>query len=303
MNISTEDFESLTQTVQALQTQLAEANQKIESHQNDLHMAAQRVQTVEQQLIHAQQELAQTRTLANSDELPGTKPRINKPQSFNGKGSITSWTIQMDNYVRGTDDQTSLSIALSYLSGNAHEWWIVFQKTEEGQSIHGWGDLRGALVQRFETLNKEKIARDKLARWKQIKDVATFNEDFLKIILDIPNINVEEQIDRYTRGLKPHIWRELCTKDYKVLADAMRDAERVESAHRRSGISKKSGSHEKSSSFKQGNGSTPTPMEIGNIQLQKLTKEERDKCMREGLCLRCREKGHMAKNCPKGRRN
>lgn len=39
------------------------------------------------------------------------------------------------------------------------------------------------------------------------KDVATFNDDFLKIILDIPNISMEEQLDRYSRGLKPHIWK------------------------------------------------------------------------------------------------
>lgn len=40
---------------------------------------------------------------------------------------------------------------------------------------------------------------------------------------DLPTISVEEQIDRYTHGLKAHIWKELCTKDYTVLADAMRD--------------------------------------------------------------------------------
>ncbi len=62
--------------------------------------------------------------------------------------------------------------------------------------------------------------------------MATFNDDFQKIILDIPNISIEEQIDRYTRGLKSYIWKELCANEYKKLADAMRDTERVESAHR-----------------------------------------------------------------------
>ncbi len=41
-----------------------------------------------------------------------------------------------------------------------------------------WSTLQEALVARFETLNKEKIALDKLAKWKQLKDVATFNDDF-----------------------------------------------------------------------------------------------------------------------------
>ncbi len=44
---------------------------------------------------------------------------------------------------------------------------------------------------------------------------------------------MDEQIDRYTRGLKSYIWKELRTNEYTKLADAMRDAERVESAHSR----------------------------------------------------------------------
>ena len=76
-----------------------------------------------------------------------------------------------------------------------------------------WPKLQEALIARFETLNKIKIARDKLAGWKQIKDVSSFNEDFQKILLDIPTITIEEQLDRYARGLKTYIWKELCTKE------------------------------------------------------------------------------------------
>ena len=50
----------------------------------------------------------------------------------------------------------------------------------------------------------------------------------------------------------------------------------------------------------------PVFMNIGNFQderPQKLTPEERERCMKEGLCLRCRKPAHIAKNCPKGRRN
>ena len=301
MDISPGTIESLTETVQALQAQLAEATQRIESHQNELGLAAQRVQTVER-------EPAQAKTQIPATEIGSTKPCINKPTSFNGKGSIKSWTVQMNNYIRGLDESTAFNIALSYLSGNAHEWWIVYQNSEEGNGITGWQGLREALVRRFDTLNKEKIARDKLAKWKQVKDVATFNEDFLRIILDIPNINVDEQIDRYTRGLKSYIWREMCTKEYTVLANAMRDAERVESAHRRSGNLTRGANQTKSNSSLASQSSGPTPMEIGtvqmrNVELKKLTPEEREKCMREGLCLRCRAKGHMARNCPKAKRN
>ena len=155
--------------------------------------------------------------------------------------------------------------------------------------------LKGELDKTKQAL---QTAQMQLAKWKQLRDVATFNEDFQKIILDIPNISIEEQIDRYTRGLKNYIWKELCTKEYTKLSDAMRDAERVESAHKRVANPSKGNKNNPSSGT-----TNPVPMELGNVQLQKLTPEERQKCMKEGLCLRCREKGHMAKNCPKGRRN
>jgi Zinc knuckle len=46
-----------------------------------------------------------------------------------------------------------------------------------------------------------------------------------------------------------------------------------------------------------GSSKTYAPMELGAINVKKLTPEERDKCMRQGLGLRCRQPGHMAKDC------
>jgi len=45
------------------------------------------------------------------------------------------------------------------------------------------------------------------------------------------------------------------------------------------------------------------PMDLSTIKVSKLTPEARQRCMREGLCLRCREKSHLAKDCPKDQRN
>ena len=310
MNNPEISMEGLAQMMQEMQQRLEQANHQIETHRGELNIAAQKVTQLEQELLEARNNQASTSS-TNSG------PKKNKPSTFNGKGSIGSWCVQMENYLGGLSQEQGFHVALSYLTGNAHEWWIVYEKTAEGQTVQSWGALRNALIHRFETLNKEKIARDKLARWKQVKDVPTFNDDFNKILLDIPDIGVKDQIDRYSRGLKSYIWKALCTKEYETLADLMRDAERVESAYRRSSMRPNGGT---SKSGKSGNGQDgPVPMEIGNVdikpknpdqpaqaanfELKKLTKEERERCMRDGLCLRCRQKGHLAKNCPKGRRN
>ena len=70
---------------------------------------------------------------------------------------------------------------------------------EDGRAITTWTQLKDALISRFDTMNREKFDREKLSKWKQLKDATSFNEDFQKIIMDIPNINIDKQIDRYTR--------------------------------------------------------------------------------------------------------
>ena len=83
----------------------------------------------------------------------------------------------------------------------------------------------------------------------------------------------------------------------------MRDAERIESAYKRV---VNPGRASKDMKKTDQNKPQPVPMDIGNIEIekpQKLTPEERERCMKEGLCLRCRKPGHIAKNCPKGHRN
>lgn len=288
-------LESVAQVVQELQGQLANARSQIASQQNIIQDTQEKLNVATQETIKSHTMLSTVNQAVSSS----VTPKVNTPPLYKGKGSITSWTTHMDNYLRNVSDEEALKIAVSYLHDSAHEWWMVYQSCEEGRTIDTWSALKEALVARFDVLNKEKIARDKLAKWRQIKDIVSFNEDFQKIILEIPGISTEEQIDRYTRGLKPYIWRELCTKDYKKLADAMRDAERIESAHRRGGNLPRGEANRRTSEVP----SKPTPMDIGNIQLTKLTSEERERCMKEGLCLRCRRKGHMAKECPKGRRN
>lgn len=45
--------------------------------------------------------------------------------------------------------------------------------------------------------------------------------------------------------------------------------------------------------------SRPTPPSSSGAPLTKLTPEEREKCVREGRCFRCRQTGHQSRECPK----
>ena len=41
----------------------------------------------------------------------------------------------------------------------------------------------------------------------------------------------------------------------------------------------------------------PNAMEVDTVRLRKLSPADRARCMREGLCFRCRKKGHSANEC------
>lgn len=250
------------------------------------------------QLIATQGELSSTQAQLQSTQQQAKNvgnsggPKRNKPPTFDGKGSVDSWLQHISEYCRGAADGEKLAIAVSYLTGSAHEWYICTKVLEESPVL-SYDGFCGAISKRFNPIDKVRTARDKLAKWRQIKSVQIYSQSFLEIIMDLPTITEDEKIDRYCRGLKTYIWEELCTKAYTSLDDVMNDAERVESAKGR----KLDLAPTSKGILRGANSTNYAPMELGAVNVKKLTPEERDKCMRQGLCLRCRQPGHMAKDC------
>lgn len=120
-------------------------------------------------------------------------------------------------------------MATSCLQGEAFSWW---QNYSGAARVTDWPTLREALKVRFNPLIKVQAARDLLHMWKQTTDVASYKKSFQSIILDIPDITMTEQIDRYSRGLKGYIWETQSLKQYETLDAIMLDALKVEAAKR-----------------------------------------------------------------------
>lgn len=272
-----------------MRLELAATKEELHGQKTELQSTMNVLHQTQQNLMKTQTELAGVRAGGAG------KAKANRPGTYTGRGSkIEVWVNQMETYLKDETAESAFSLAITYLEEEAFAWFESFTMSTP---IHTWPELKEALVKRFSPLDKTVTARDKLHTWCQRRDVASFNAGFLNILLDIPNITEAEKMDRYTRGLKGYIWEALCTKTYHTLEEIMTDALRVENAKR--------GRHQQHRNPRPSNPSSsfgPTPMDLSSTSVQKLTPDERERCMREGRCLRCREMGHMARDCPKGQR-
>ena len=134
------------------------------------------------------------------------------------------------------------------------------------------------------------------------------------MVLDIPKMAEDEKLDRFLRGLKPHVRREVEIREPKDLADAIRLSEHHDATFRTSNFnssSSNSSRYDNRNYRSQRSSDGPAPMELNatgfqhsapNSKFKRLTPQERQRLMDEGKCLYCREAGHMLRDCPERNR-
>lgn len=173
------------------------------------------IQTLQTQIVSQQTLLAENNESYKRFENQTTasdKPKKHKLDKYDGKKACHQLHDSHGNYLDDASDSDSLPLAGSYLTGAAHEWCIDFKKSGDGQLLQTRKDVKNALVSRFDTLSKEKIARDELTRWRQVRDIPTFNNYSQRILLEIPDISEEEQLDHYRGAITSYIWNKHCKK-------------------------------------------------------------------------------------------
>lgn len=131
-------------------------------------------------------------------------------------------------------------------------------------------ECSGQLLRYFE----QKMAHEKLACWRQIKVVVTFDDDFQKILQESLIINYEEQLDR-SKTLELFFERNLHKKLQKAFRsnEGWREKERVEITHPRARTHIRALTCRPRSNTKD---ELPAPKTIGDNQHRKLFPAERN---------------------------
>lgn len=263
----------------------------------------------------------------------GVKPP--PPPTFNGKrGAVDSYLFLMEehlDFIQITDDEQRVRFAGQTLEDDAATWYryVRSKETRAEDQVHTWEQFKEGLRLNFQPLNSTRKARDKLATAAQRNrdTVAAYTAYMRSLFMEIPGISEDEKLDRYVRGLQPHLRKEVEVKEPVDFEAAANLAEAFDSAWRQIGYRPSLSRFEPRS---RGSRNGPQPMELGSTDLRrgqgsyrggrgggrgysqqrrefkkpdnsrftKLTEAEREQYRKENRCTYCRKTGHSLDECP-----
>lgn len=268
----------------------------------------------------------------------GVEPKLPKISQYAGKeADLESWLSNTANICSLTkrislNDVSCVRYARLFLTGNASSVFETrctelrgtpgYEQTWDTAGLQNWTEFAAFMRQQLGPANPDITGRTALRRLRQTGSVAHYNKAFrdLYMTLHTPMHDLDKR-EVYLIGLKAKVQeyvRGHCGPDasFHECSVAAETYDKTMWAVHRGGSSSTAGG--------------PTPMDLGAIRadivqevlaavnarptgspqagrMPKLTEEERARCVKEGLCFRCRKPGHSANNCPvfpkQGRKN
>lgn len=256
----------LSAVVDQLRDQLALGQQHQQALQAEVLSSNQRLAATQQQLSEHHRMLEFTR--AHGQSSPSLK--LPKPAVFTGQKrdpTPQNWVHSMENYlVANSMDLTtpaSVSIAAGYLADSALTWYRLYlAEVERGgvEAYDSWATFKTALLRRFTPIAPEVTARSKLCNLKQTQSVQSYAMEYNKYMLDIPDMNEKDRIDRFLRGLKCDVRVLVELQKPPTLMDAIELATQVDSIMWQARKGPLNGSNSSSHPHVS---TGPTPMELG----------------------------------------
>jgi len=241
------------------------------------------------------------------------KLQIQSPDVFYGKPkeNVTRWLFQLEQYFRAANeerDHRRVAYAATLLRKGAEVWWeSTCRNASEDESACTWEQFKKLITDEFVDPNKEIKARRKWKDLKQLGSMAEYQRIFQEVAMDIIDLTEKDKVAKFYEGLKPDIKTDInkatMGEPYTLgLSKIMKFASTFDAADYQDQQDRRmqAGRGRGPAPAPAANTAGPIPMEVGSVErIPKLTDEERARCRREGLCLACREGGHIAANCPK----
>ena len=290
--------------------------------QAQVAQALQGAQAVIQQLQGDIQQLQQQQQQAPAPApIAAARLKPSKPDNFRGdsRHPVTNFIFSLEQYfhlLQVTGDADKIHYAASLLKDSAATWWRSLH-TQPNAVPTTWADFTAAIQDQFVTVNAEKTARDKLAYCRQKTSVRDYTFRFKQLLLDIPTMSAADQVDRYLRGLKFAVRKDVELRDPHTLDEATAAAERFDAISYRVSRLTYQRYPGPPRSYAQAV-ARPTPMELGMAAQQRMPMRpllphprpaggrnavvgDRATATRTGACFYCKQQGHKMVDCPKRR--
>lgn len=221
------------------------------------------------------------------------RPRLSEPPKFDGKAEeLNVWLYKVEQELqvrRIADETTRVQVGQSYLAGAAAHWHVNL--VLRNQLPGTWADYVTALRARFAPKLDQATIRDKLLEIRQRGTLTTYIAEFEKLYLMVEGMDEATLVRVFMRGLSSQLAPFVAPHNPQTVRAAIDMARMIQES--------RGGSRP--------NSSTPdpaAPMEVDAIAARRarLTDQERTRLRQEGACFKCRQRGHVAKECPENRR-
>lgn len=274
-------------------------------------------------------------SLHPSHAQPFSHVKPQKPNTFDGtrKTNANNWLLEMQIYFDITlmPNENKILFAATLLKESALQWYSSMKRTN---SFDDWDDFVEKFKKQFEPVEVTKTARMQLYALHQKGPVAGYIDLFRKLKNLIDDMSDADTIFLFKKGLTPALQTAVSVHNPKTLEEMMNVAQRAELDSRAtrpfSSAPSSFVSRSQSTTFSS-NGTAPMDLSAAeqsnttltterehdeenkygesesslnamNGPLNKLTDSERADLMKRGACFRCRQVGHLARNC-NGRNN
>ena len=234
-----------------------------------------------------------------------------KPETYHGVHEASNltpdtWLFQMKQYIElhHHDPDDAIPFAATYLQGNALLWW---RKLTHIPST--WDAFCDALTKEFQPIDATRAARNTLANLVQTHSVSEYTAAFRILALAIPDLSLAETLHHYTFNLKPKTRMEVEICNPTTLEEATHIANLYDTI-----AFNTKNPYQPNTTYLPANqmptlrqtqtSTTAIPMDLSAVaalvtkRLPKLTPAEYDHLKATGGCFRCRQRGHLAQNCP-----
>ena len=257
--------------------------------------------------------------------------KVPKPTTYSGQGddrtlaNLLDWIDGLENYIlvnKGTVEKDGLLTASCYLSKAAKIWYRAW-KSKNAQGTYD--QFKKAIQKAFIPSTSDDILQAKWESLSQLKDgktrpITNVAAELQNLALQLPEISDFTMKQRLFGAMTPELrsrvqpqiketdkWDDIVTLAERFDA-AMFQAKKLSTSSSGSSPSKSNRKsfqrspnhhHKGNGNSNSSSSSSSSPRKPFTKTFTKLTPEIREKLIKEGKCLYCREPGHKVADCPK----